>query len=45
MRSPIAGATGNTEFFLHAVAGAPATADNQMIDLIDAAVAEATAGP
>jgi len=45
MKSPIAGATGNTEFFIHAVAGAPATPAARTAELIEAAVAEATAGP
>ena len=44
MRSPIAGATGNTEFFIHGVVGAPPTPTDRLASILDAAVAEATAG-
>jgi 23S rRNA (cytidine1920-2'-O)/16S rRNA (cytidine1409-2'-O)-methyltransferase len=41
MRSPLTGADGNVEFLLHARAGAPAGAGDEVQDLLDAALAEA----
>jgi len=43
MRSPVLGHAGNTEFLLHAVAGAGARPDGEVAPLLDAAVDEATA--
>ena len=43
MPSPLTGAAGNTEFFVHAVAGAPAAADDVLHALVEAAVGEARA--
>ena len=44
MRSPIVGATGNTEFFIHGVVGAGPTPTGRVAPILDGAVAEATAG-